>query len=81
MCIWEFQKLGTNSTFEIYKNENCSPKHLSPETIDYLQAYAQIGDKIQIVLISDNVDDLSEEESLILKSISDNIIYKNKNII
>ena len=79
VAMFDFQSYPSESNFEIHLDSNCSPKHLSPETIDYLEAYKRTGQLINVVIVTSDKEantTLSEEETEIMNRITDNIIYK-----
>ena len=79
VAMFDFQSYPSESNFEIHLDSNCSPKHLSPETIDYLEAYKRTGQLINVVIVTSDKEaniTLSEEEKEIMNKITDNIIYK-----
>ena len=76
IAMFDFQSYPAKSVFEIYLDENSSPIHLASETINYLEAYKNTGQLINVVIVaSDNRKVLAEEEE-ILNKITNNFTYK-----
>jgi|TARA_X000001036_G_C20339902_1_gene668097 hypothetical protein len=76
ISIFEYVSYPKESIFEIYLDENCSPKHLSPETINYLEAYKKTGQLINVVIVASDNLKVSAEEEEILNKITNNFTYK-----
>ena len=78
ISIFEYVSYPKESIFEIYLDENCSPKHLSPETINYLEAYKKTGQLINVVIVASDNLKVSAQEEEILNKITNNFTYKWK---
>jgi hypothetical protein len=76
IAMYDFQSYPSKSIFEIHLDENCSPKNLSLETIDYLEAYKNTGKLISIIIVASGKYKLSDEEIKILNTITNNFTYK-----
>ena len=76
VAMFDYQTYPSKSVFEIHLDTNCSPLHLSKETITYLEAYKRTGQLIDVVIITSEGKTLSEEEQSVVNNISNNITYK-----
>jgi hypothetical protein len=75
VSIYEFSSYPKNSVFEIHLDSDCSPIHLSPDTIEYLESYKRTGQLVEVVIIS-NGRKLDEVEESIVNRLSNTITYK-----